>query len=126
MKHETHYSIQYEYRPNYLYAFVHAEELSSDGTVVFFHEVIRECLRLSCKRLLLVYHTSITLSRAESYFVGSELIRMGIETLSIALVDLKEASPNSLEFLLLVANNRGGHATAFRSVAEAEEWLLTR
>lgn len=116
--------ITFETRVGYLYVYVEGPEDSYAVSRYLWTEVAAECRRTGMTSVLVVENLGSPSSVNETYRVTTELGSIGMTGIKIAFVDLIETQDVINEFGELVANNRGLNAKIFRSVEEAEAWLL--
>ncbi|MBP6001953.1 MAG: hypothetical protein KA746_00830 [Pyrinomonadaceae bacterium] len=116
--------ITFELSDTHLRAFVEGSEDSYAVSRYLWTKVAAECRRTGATRVLVVENLGSPSSINETYRVTTELPEFGLVGIKIAFVDLVETQHNINQFGELVANNRGLNAKIFRSVDEAEAWLL--
>ncbi len=112
----------FEARADYLYSrFIdNSEELPAITS--FLTEILKACRNSSRRRVLVEHDIPATISETNAFFAFSEFAsNRDAANVKIAFLD-KEPNP-SLEFGILVANNRGAHLRLFAERSEAEAWL---
>ena len=118
------YKIEFDYRPDYLYACVSGEKDSLDISRRYWHEIADECKKTKCNKLLIVEDIKEIVSLPEMYQIASEIPQMGFFGIRIAFVDQYIEQQTLNEFDEIVAANRGIRGKIFDNIAEAEKWLL--
>ena len=118
------YQLTFDQKPGYLHATVTGSN-SRENVMRYMEEIGRECAERGCARVLIEERlegprlgtTDVFRIAAE----GSRRARGALE--SIAYVDV-HAEGRSMEFAETVAVNRGLPVAVFRTVGDAERWLL--
>ena len=118
------YTIEFEHRPKYLYAFVSGNKDSLEVTKAYWLELLKECRKGECNKILVEENLDGTLTMQEVYEFASEYAEMGFQDILVAFVDRHPAHQQLNRFAELVATNRGGRIRMFDSVGEAKQWLL--
>jgi hypothetical protein len=118
------YRIEFEHRPEYLYAYVSGEHDSLAISLAFWREIADECRRVQTKKLLVEEEIEEAVSMVEMYKIASEIAQIGFRNISIAFVDRFLEQRDINEFGEMVATNRGIHGKYFNDFNEAEKWLL--
>lgn len=118
------YTIEFEHRPKYLYAFVSGEDDSLDITRSYWQQMLEECRQHGFDKLLVEENLEGSLSMQEVYEFASEYAHMGFRDILVAFVDRHAAHQQLNRFGELVATNRGGRIRVFDSVSDAKQWLL--
>jgi len=120
------YSIAFELRPNYLYAYVKGDTDSYEISNAYWTEVSAECAKHSAEKLLVDEDLAEPApSMAEVFQGASERSFMGLAGLKIAFVDRHCDQHEQNMFGELVATNRGLFCKVFSNFAEGESWLLS-
>lgn len=122
---EDQCSVTFELRDTHLRAFVEGPEDSYAVSRYLWTTVAAQCRQTGMTRVLVVENLGSPSSINETYRVTTELDEIGMSGIKIAFVDLVETQDTINQFGELVANNRGINAKIFRSVDEAEAWLLS-
>lgn len=119
------YSLSFEHRPRYLYAYVTGEKDSYDISKAYWQEVSDELAKTEYQMLLVDEDIAEAASMGDVFQLLSELAGMGLAGIRIAFSDRKIEHKDLNEFGELVGTNRGLNGKAFNDVAEAEKWLLS-
>lgn len=118
------YSIRFEARPDYLYAYVEGEVVSAEARVDSWKAMISRARSEGKTKLLAVRDSPGTRSLTEGSLAGLRLIEWGVDDLKIAFVDLSPENRESNEFCELIAANRGTAYRTFDNEKAAVRWLL--
>ena len=118
------YKLEFEYRPDYLYAYVSGEKDSLEISRSFWREIADECRRINNSKLLIVEDIKEAVSTMDMYQIASEIPLLGLNGIRIAFVDRYIEQQSINEFGEIVATNRGIYGKIFNDVEEAEKWLL--
>lgn len=119
------YNLEFENRPEYLYAHVSGEHDSLNISRQFWREIADEATRLKPARLLIVEDIKESVSQMDTYQIASEIPNLGMNAIRIAFVDIYIEHQALNEFGEIVATNRGIYGKIFNDVDEAEKWLLS-
>lgn len=119
------YSLKFEYRPDYLYAYVSGEQDSLEISRSFWRAIADESLRVEAHRLLIVEDIEEAVSQTDMYQIASEIPQLGLNAIRIAFVDKFIEHQDLNEFGEIVATNRGIYGKIFNDVDQAEKWLLS-
>jgi hypothetical protein len=120
------YSITFELRPNYLYAYVKGDTDSYEISNAYWTEVSAECAIHNANRLLVHEDLASSMPSMSEVFQGaSERSFMGLAGLKIAFVDRHIDQYEQNMFGELVATNRGLFCKVFSDLAEGETWLVS-
>jgi len=120
------YSISFELRPQYLYAYVQGEADSYDISRAYWTEISAECAKLDIKKLLVDEDLAKPINSVSEVFQGAaERAFMGLSGLKIAFVDRHPDHHEQNLFGELVATNRGLFCKVFDDLREGEEWLTS-
>ncbi len=118
------YSITFEARTNYLYAYVQGEKYGYEIMMQYLMEILAECNNREFTQVLIVQDISETTSLVNMFRATSELPKMGFFRIRVAFVDRFSDHKDLNNFGKLVAQNRGMMgAKIFDSEAEADKWL---
>ena len=120
------YSLEFEQRADYLYAYVSGETDSLDISRGFWREIADECQRVTAGKLLIVEDIKEIVSMADMYQIASEIPQLGFSGVRIAFVDRYIDQHDLNSFGEIVATNRGIHGKIFNDVDEAIGWLSTK
>lgn len=118
------YTIEFEQRPKYLYAFVSGINDSLEITRKYWLEILEECRQNGFEKLLVEENLERSLSMQEIYEFATEYSLMGFREILVAFVDRYPSHQQLNRFGELVATNRGGRIRVFDTVTEAKQWLL--
>lgn len=118
------YTLSFEQRPEYLYAYVEGEKDNYDISISFWRDIAAECARLQARRVLVDENIKGNVSMADMYKVAAEIPSM-FSGIAIAFVDRYADQQEINQFGELVAQNRGVRGRYFKSIDAAEEWLST-
>ena len=120
------YKLEISVKPTYLHAVVTGQN-SKKNVVRYMAEIQAECAARGCFRVLIEERLEGprlgTLDVFQIVSNGSEKSRGKL--LAIAYVDTN-AEGGLMKFAETVAVNRGLPVTVFKTVADAEKWLLSR
>jgi len=119
------YTLEFEQRPEYLYAYVRGEKDSLEISLQYWKEIADECWRAGYNKVFIEEDINGEMSIIEMYQFTSEISNIGFSGIRVAFVDrcLNQRELNT--FGELVATNRGLNGKIFNSSEEAEEWLLS-
>lgn len=116
------YEIQFETRPNYLFARITGDN-SSEAVFSYMQDILGKCEEISCFNVLI--HECLVgprLSILELYELMSEGSKRGLGKFhSVAFVD--ERMGDAAVFAENVGVNRGMPVTMFDDVEEATRWI---
>jgi len=120
------YSINFEMRPGYLYAYVKGDNDSYEISNAYWTEIAAECAKHNVQRLLIDEDLDKQVeSMSEVYQGASERTFMGLAGLKIAFVDRHPDHHELNLFGELVSTNRGLFCKVFRDLKEGEAWLVS-
>ena len=117
------YSIRFEDRKDYLYAYVEGQD-SLETSMNYMQEVADKALAGEFQKLLIEENLEGQLKDFDMFQITSKFVDMGLAEIKMGFVDLKEDHSIGNEFGELVATNRGVKVKIFNTVADAEAWLL--
>ncbi len=119
------YHLEFESRPEYLYALLTAEEDSLELSISYWKEVSQNCKKIKCEKLLVEEDIpKNAISMFEMYEFVNQVI-MELLNINIAFVDSYIDQMEANKFAELVATNRGVSVKVFNNFDEAERWLLS-
>jgi hypothetical protein len=122
---ESPFSITFEVRPDYLYAYVKGEKDSYEISKAYWQAISDECARNSVQKVLVDEDLAEPLPSMTDVFQGAaERSLMGLAGLKIAFVDRQIDHLEQNRFGELVATNRGLFCKVFSDFREAEAWLV--
>lgn len=119
------YTIEFENRPEYLYVYVEGDEDSLEITTQYWSEVLAECHKYNCQKVLIEENINQNVTASEMYEFAKDLPNMGFGSIVVAFVDRQIEHHELNRFGELVATNRGLQTKVFNNFNEAEQWLLT-
>lgn len=120
------YSITFEIRPRYLYAYVQGDADSYEISNAYWQEVSAELAKHKMQKLLLDEDLSQPMDSMSDIFKGaSERSFMGLSGVKIAFVDRHADQHEQNLFGELVATNRGLYCKVFSDFEEGESWLVS-
>jgi hypothetical protein len=120
------YSITFELRSDYLYAYVKGDSDSYDISHAYWTEVSEECAKRGVRKLLVDEDLAEPMPSMSEIFQGAaERSFMGLSGLKIAFVDRHPEQHQQNLFGELVATNRGLFCKVFESLDEGEDWLVS-
>ena len=119
------YTLEFEKRPEYLYAFVKGEKDSYEISRQYWSEVANECRRATRQKVLIEEDIDDEMSMTEMYRFMSEIMEIGFSGIRVAFVDRYISQRELNKFGALVATNRGFFGKICSDVKAAEEWLLS-
>lgn len=120
--HVMQYSLTFERRPKYLYAYVAGEKDNYDISKAYWQE-IADCLEeTGYDRVLIDEDIEEAASVTDVFQLMSELPAMGYTGVRIAFYDRKIEHSDLNAFGELVASNRGLNGRVFNDIKLAEEW----
>ena len=118
------YTIEFQHRPSYLYAYIRGKEYDLETAKTYWQEILKECQKLGCKKILVEEDMEGSLSMQDMYEISAEYPDMGFRNILVAFVDRHPSHQQLNRFAEMVATNRGGKVRVFDTVAEAKEWIL--
>jgi hypothetical protein len=120
------YSITFEHRPGYLYAYVRGETDSYEISNAYWTEVAAECAKHNFRKVLVDEDLAQPVpSISEVFHTASERAFMGFSGLKVAFVDRHADHHEQNLFGELVATNRGLFLKVFSDFRTGEKWLLS-
>ncbi len=120
------YSLTFEHRPKYLYAYVKGERDSYEISKQFWTEIAGEIQRSGYDRVLVDEDIEESASMIDIFQLVSEFSEMGLIGIRIAFHDRKIEHADLNGFGELVASNRGLNGRAFNDMDLAEAWISSR
>ncbi|HYJ90846.1 MAG TPA: hypothetical protein VEV84_06040 [Pyrinomonadaceae bacterium] len=119
------YSITFELRPDYLYAYVKGDSDSYEISNAYWTEVSAECAKHDARKLLIDEDLAMPVDSKSDVFKGaSERSFMGLAGVKIAFVDRHPDHHEENLFGELVSTNRGLFCKVFNTFEEGEHWLI--
>ena len=119
------YTLEFEKRPEYLYAFVKGEKDSYEISRQYWSEVANECRRANRQKVLIEEDIDDEMSMTEMYRFTSEIMEIGFSGIRVAFVERHLSQRELNKFGALVATNRGFFGKVCSDAKTAEEWLLS-
>ncbi|MCU1289525.1 MAG: hypothetical protein JWN60_1754 [Acidobacteria bacterium] len=116
------YTIKFEDRGEYLYAFVGGETLTPEIAEQYWEEIARERVNLKKIKILIEKDFVQSVSLAEMYEMGVNL-SSNFKGKRIAFLD-RRGNDEVNEFGQMVAQNQGVKMKVFKSIEDAEKWLI--
>lgn len=120
------YTLNFEYRQNYLYAYVGEGKDSLAVSKEFWLTALTESEKHQYKKLLIEEDLDGKISLPELYDLAVWLTKLKFENVLVAFYDRRAEHQELNKFGELIATNRGFRVTVFDSVNEAERWLLSQ
>jgi hypothetical protein len=120
------YNLTIQQKPTYLHAVVTGDN-NRENIVRYLEELLQECAARRCTKVLIEKRLEgPRLAISDIFDIISENARRALGMLrAIAYVDIYTTG-EMLEFAETVAVNRALPLKVFATVAEAEEWLLSK
>jgi len=120
------YSITFELRPDYLYAYIKGDADSYEISNAYWQEISAEIASSKAQKLLVDEDLSQPVESMSDVFKGaSERSFMGLSGVKIAFVDRHADQHEQNLFGELVATNRGLYCKVFSDFEEGERWLVS-
>ena len=120
------YTLTFEYRPEYLYAFVGEGTDSLEVSKEFWLRVLTECEKQNYNKALIEEDLEGKIPLSDLYELAVWLTQLKFENISVGFVDRRIDHLDQNKFGELIANNRGFRVTVLESIAEAEKYILFR
>ena len=118
------YLLTFTEHPEYLYANLTANTISSEIIRGYTEEIVARCNETGKHRILLYRDIPALLSEGEVFHTVKESLDALLGK-KLALVNPHAAIQPGIEFGVTVGQNRGGNYCSFTNVADAEAWLLS-
>lgn len=119
------YTLDFEYRPEYLYAFVGEGNDCLEISKEFWLRVLTECEKQDYTKALIEEDLDGSLPLSELYELAVWLTQLKFENIQVGFVDRRVEHLEQNKFGELIANNRGFRVTVLESVEEAEKFILS-
>jgi len=119
------YTLVFEYRPEYLYAFVTGEKDSYEISKRYWQEIADECKKAGFKKVLIEEDIAENVSMSDMYQFCAEIPQLGFFGIRVAFVDRKQDQQQLNQFGETVATNRGLLSRVFNNFEAGEKWLLS-
>jgi hypothetical protein len=117
------YKLTFTEHPLYLYAELKGETISVQIIRDYVGEIVAECDATGKHRILLYRDIPAILSGVDVFHTVSESLA-ALRGKKLALVNPHESIGPGVDFGMTVGQNRGGNYRSFKTVEEAEAWLL--
>jgi|GEM_PF-406896 len=117
------YRLEFNYYPEYLYAFVEGKEDNTEISLSFWEEVAEECRRRGYKKVLVEENLAENPSEAMIYEIGAKLPTI-LEGIVVAFVDRRIEHLETNLLASVIFFNRGGKGKVFTDLEQARKWLL--
>ena len=124
-KENKSYSVTFEHRPGYLYAYGKAVKDSFEISLGFWTEIAAHCKANNFSKVLVEEDFETDNEILDTYEIVSQGHKVGFTRVKIAFVDRHNSQMNNNLFGETVARNRGILGRVFPNVEEAEKWLLS-
>lgn len=121
---EKPYSLTFEDRPGYLYAYVEGVEDSYRISNAYWREISGEIAARRIGKVLIDENITGNGTIADAFQFASEIPNMGFGRTRIAFVDRHLEQDDVNRFGELVALNRGVNCKVFNAIDEAVVWLV--
>ena len=112
-----------EHRDGYLYACLSSQQLDRTMACDYLAEILLECARKRCKRLLLARHPPRLMDEADVFKTMGDVVRMNSGT---KIAFLNEHLPISEALPYIAAIGHGDEFKFFTDAEQAKAWLLQR
>lgn len=122
---EKLYSLTFEHRPQYLYAYVVGEKDNYEISRQFWQEIADHLKQTDYDRVLIEENIEESASLMDVFRLVSEIVSMGFSGIRVAFHDRKIEHNELNEFGALVASNRGLNARVFNDGELAERWITS-
>ena len=124
------YTVRFESRPNYLYAFISGAQDSYEISHDYWVRTLKECKERGYNKVLIEEDLTGSIPTLDIYNLLSELpeivSELGIRSLIVAFTDRQAEHHSDNLFGETVAMNRGMRGKTFCDFGQAEEWLLAQ
>lgn len=117
------YQLTFTVHPEYLYANLTGDTISVQIIRDYISEIVAMCETSGKRRILLYRDIPAVLPGFEVFQTVNESLR-ALMGKKLALVNPHEAIEPEVDFGMTVGQNRGGNYRSFKTVADAEAWLL--
>lgn len=117
------YQLTFTVHSEYLYANLIGETISAEIIRDYIGEIVAKCDETGKRRILLYRDIPAVLSGGEVFHTVNESLEV-LAGKKLALVNPHEEIEAEVDFAMTVGQNRGGNYRSFKTVADAETWLL--
>jgi len=119
----TPYKIETEVFPEYVHARVTADHVDRATAMSFLSDVLMECAKNRCKRLILERDNPGVVVEVELFYIMDDLLKLKDET-KIAFLNRHLLHAESIRDVVLYGAKLGGNYRCFNSFEKAEQWIL--
>src|SRR5688572_30803071 len=119
----TPYELNFEQRPDYLFAKVTADTITTETAIAYIQEIGAKCAELKFSRVMIYRDIPAVISTGSIYFLVHDLASI-LRGVKVAFVNPHPENQKGLDFATLFGSNRGGKFSLHSDIASAEEWLL--
>ena len=119
------YSLSFEHRPDYLYAYVTGVKDNYDISRRYWQEIADHLRTTGYKSVLVDEDITEPASVIDVFQLVSEFPAMGFTGIRIAFYDRKIEHHELNSFGELVASNRGMNGRVFNDIDSAEKWIVS-
>jgi hypothetical protein len=120
------YDVRFENRGSYLLAHITGRGEYLETTRTTWRSIAAECKERGFTKLLILEEIAGQLPFMDQYAFADGLRQIGFDGITVAFVDAEPEHYANNKFAEDVAANRGVNGRMFQTVAEAENWLLSR
>jgi hypothetical protein len=117
------YQLTFTVHPEYLYANLTGKTISVQIIRDYISEIVAKCDETGRRRILLYRDIPAVLSGGEVFHTVNESLS-ALAGKKLALVNPHADIEEKIDFGMTVGQNRGGNYRSFKTVADAEAWLL--
>ena len=120
---EGAYELTIEHRPEYLYAVLSADVMTTDIAVDYHRKIQLECEATGSSKVMLCREVPGPLDISTAFLAASDFVQ-SMPGVKLAIVTPYRAHDNNLDLAVRVATNRGATHKIFQNEQDAEVWLL--
>ena len=117
------YQLTFTVHPEYLYVNLTGDKISAQIIRDYISEIVAECNATGRHSILLYRDIPAVLSGGEVFHTVTESL-VALRGKKLAIVNPHTAIETEVDFGVTVGQNRGGNYGSFKTVADAEAWLL--
>lgn len=118
------YELTFEGRPQYLFAHIKCDSISSEIALNYLREIVDKSVELGQTRILIDREIPEILSDSSLFFTTNEFVKMSGEGTRVAFVNRFQDNSDYMEFAMVISRNRGAKFDLFNNITDAEAWLL--
>ena len=118
------YDLIFDERDDYLYACVTADDIDRETALDYLSKVADRISDSPYEFLMLERDIPVMLPAPDLFFITRDFLKM-LGPMRAAFVNKHATNEAELEFAMLIGTNRGADYRLFKSVPEAEAWLLS-